>query len=178
VLTPHADLGFLSSDWEDLDRKLRTGDGLMWPGDPLLWLGVGVITAPKHAGRITRQKPLARRLEVWRDCEDGETRLIGTWHPSDCFRVLHDLCRMRAEAPGHESILDSIDNHNAKLEKAAEDAAVDKMCEGLEHALKLQHDRTEPSTVFRGIQGNGPAVTERKPAETPASESKPAESAG
>jgi hypothetical protein len=131
--------------WEELDRKLRGGDGLQWTGDPDLWLGIGVIT------RGTQE--VARRLEVWRHCEDGEDRMIGSWHPGEAFRVCYDLAGMRADRPNAVPVIDQIDQHNAKLEQESETKAEESLAAATEHAAKLWHDTNEPRTVFRQVGG-------------------------
>lgn len=179
MLTPHNEAGYMSSEWTDLDRKIREGDGIMWPGDPRMWLGVGIVEARGHQGRITRKAPVGRRLEVWRDCEDGESRLVGAWHPTELFRILVDLCAMRVEAPGHVSAETRIDDHNDKIEKDAADAQADKTCEALEHALRLRHDKLEPQTRFYGVK-EATTIGDRdfgsSTAESPPDASKSAES--
>jgi hypothetical protein len=138
----HPDGSVTAPEYEELDRRLRTGDGLGFSGDPRLWLGEGVVENTK-TGQI-----VARRLEVWRDNEDGSTTLIGSWHPSEQHRILYDLAQMRADAPGHVDVLDKIDAHNDVHEAKVAQQAHDAMYEAMEHALRLHHDRNNPRTKF------------------------------
>lgn len=144
---PHAEIGYLHSTAEDLDRKLREGDGLLWPGDPRLSLGVGVIE-DRH-----KRKIVARRYEVWRHNEDGSDAMIGHWLLEEYDRILFDLVRMRVEAPGHEDVVVSIDKANAITEAKNSQEIRDHLGEAMEHGAKLFHDRTEPKNVFRQMPG-------------------------
>lgn len=132
--------GVHDPEWTELDRRLRDGDGIHWAGDPRLWLGIGTIEASN--GKT------ARRLEVWRDNEDGSTTMIGHWHPKEQYRVLHDLAQMRADAPGHVDVLDRIDAHNAALQEKHDQAAREALLEQLDHAARLWHDRNNPRQKF------------------------------
>lgn len=144
VLHPHQDLGWVR-DTTDLVQKLHYGDGIQWSGDPSLYLAQGVI---EQKGKI-----LARRWEVWRECEDGMDRIIGHWRMEEYDRIIFDLARMRAEAPSHENVADRIDAHNAEIEKANSRQFRDSAGEMLEHAAKLHHDTSGPKNTFRGMPG-------------------------
>ena len=141
LLKPHAQLGAIPTEWEVLADKLAAGDGAGWTGDPRLWLGVGVLE-DKRAGRT------AKRLEVWRDNEDGSTTLIGHWKPDESSRVCFDLSRMRVEAPGHESVEARIDAHNDALEAKNSAAFQDVYGEVLDYTARLYHDLHNPRTRF------------------------------
>lgn len=95
-------------EFTDLADRVTNGDGTGWAGDQRLWLGIGVA---KHQGKT------GHRLEVWRYCEDGTDQLIGTWHPSEQYRVCYDLAQMRLDAPGRQATIDRIDAHNDRLEQ-------------------------------------------------------------
>lgn len=137
----HPNGSVTAPEWSDLDKKLRTGDGLMWTGDPRLWLGIGVLE-----NKVTRKT--GRRLEVWRDNEDGTTSMIGHWLPTEQYRVLYDLANMRADRPNAVSVEDRIDKHNDALEKAATEKATEATIEMLDHAIRLEHDRNNPRQKF------------------------------
>lgn len=141
LLKPHLQLGAIPAEWETLAEVLVKGDGLGWPGDPHLWLGVGVIE-DKRTGRV------ARRLEVWRANEDGSSAMIGHWPPDAANRVCYDLARMRVEAPGHVPVEERIDAHNAAMEAAKEAEFADVYGEALDHAARLFHDTNNPRTRF------------------------------
>lgn len=141
LLKLHAQLGAIPAEWEALADKLYEGDGTGWTGDPRLWLGVGVIGDP-------RSSRSGKRLEVWRDNEDGSTTLIGHWKPDEVNRVCYDLARMRVEAPGHESVEARIDAHNDALEAKNSAAFQDVYGEMLEYSARLHHDLNNPRNRF------------------------------
>jgi hypothetical protein len=135
------DGGVTDPEWRELDRRLREGDGIHWAGDPRLWLGIGTVVE-QPTGRT------ARRLEVWRDNEDGSTTMVAHWHPSEQFRVMADLAEMRADAPGHISVENRIDRHNDELQRKHDAAVREQMIEQLDHAIRLHVDRNNPRTKF------------------------------
>lgn len=140
-------------EWQELAKKLHDGDGLLFAGDPRLYLQIGVLEGRNAYGRVVTT---GRRLEVWRHNEDGSDAMIGHWHPSEQYRICMDLAEMRADRPGAVSALDRIDKHNDALEKAASDAYQAASQEMLEHALKLDHDRNNPRNTFY-LAGRGAA---------------------
>lgn len=140
---PHGDM-LVTSEWEDLGKRITHGDGIFWAGDPRLYLGIGVVTARDEFGNERR----ARRLEVWRWNEDGSDTLVGHWRMDEAFRITKDLAEMRVDSPGHVSVIDRIDKHNEALEKKASDEFRDAMGALLEHAAKLHHDLNEPKNTF------------------------------
>lgn len=154
LLLPNQDFGWVRADAPELDRKLREGDGIHWSGDPDLDLRQGVVEETKN-GRPTG-KIVARRWEVWRHCEDGVQRPIGTWRMEEFDRILFDLAAMRAEAPGHVDVVDSIDAKNAANEEKVWQPFRDAQGEMTEHLAKLWHDRNNPKNVFRGMPGLNP----------------------
>lgn len=141
----HTPDGLVAPEWEELAGKIVNGDGLGWPGDPRLSLGIGVVEGRDRSGRV---RHTGRRLEVWRHNEDGSDTLVAHWRPEEIHRVCYDLARMRVDSPGYVSVEDRIDEHNAKLEKAASDKYVDAMSQLLDHAVRLHHDRTQPRNTF------------------------------
>jgi hypothetical protein len=148
---------------ELLDRQLREGDGLAWSGDPRLWLGVGVLTAPRRMQHPTTRRWLnrgdvvARRYEVWRHNEDGTDTKIGSWLIGEFDRILFDLQQMRAGAEGRiEDVTVRIDKHNDALDKANSAKVRDAAGAMHEHALLLGHDRGNPRHTFRGMPGMNP----------------------
>lgn len=156
---PHADAGYMHSDAERVDRVLRDGDGLGWPGDPRLELRMGVMEVAE--GRISRTlgrwvnkgEILGRRYEVWRRCEDGVERRVGSWTLEEFDRIILDLSGMRLDSPGHVDTQAKIDTTNAEIEAAAMRDYRDAQGEILEHGAKLLHDTTQPKNVFRGMPG-------------------------
>lgn len=146
----HTPSGVVAPEWTDLAKKLADGDGLGWPGDPRLWLGVGVLEA--------RGKPTGRRLEVWRTNEDGTDSLIGHWLLSEQMRVCYDLARMRAEAPGHVDTITAIDKANDELEARQSADFMDVMAPMVDHAARLYADTNGPrQTFYMGGRGGGRA---------------------
>lgn len=154
ILLPNNDMGWIRSDAADLDRKLREGDGIQWSGDPSLDLRQGVVEETR-SGRPTGNI-VARRWEVWRHCEDGIDRLVGHWRMEEFDRICYDLARMRAEAPGHEDVIDSIERKEKAKEAEASAKFRDSYGEMLEHLSKLWHDRNLGRNVFRGMPGRNP----------------------
>lgn len=114
------------AEYEDLADRIVNGDGIMWQGDPYMSLHVGVVT-DRRTGRVA-----GHRLEVHRWCEDGEVRRIGSWHPSEQFRIPMDLARMRADQPGGSQVQADIDKHNAEIQAKADQRAFDAKAEMVE----------------------------------------------
>lgn len=154
LLRPNLQTGYLHAEAEALDRKLRDGDGIFWAGDPRLFLSMGTLTADRSAWsdrlgrRVVKGEITARRYEVYRWCEDGNTELIGTWQLADFDRILVDLAPLRLDAPGRKDALTQIDEHNAAIEKKNSDAVKEAMIETLDHQVRLWHDRNEPRNKF------------------------------
>lgn len=146
VLQPHQLLGFVR-DTTELERTLAAGDGIAWPGDPDLELHQGVVTDP------TGRKILARRWEVWRNCEDGQCRLIGHWRMEEYDKIVFDLARMRADSPGFVPTADRVDAANDEIEKANTAQFRDSMGAAIDHGARLLADTTGPKQTFRGIPG-------------------------
>lgn len=139
IYTP--DGGAVAPEYAELVRQIQQGDGMGWPGDPRMWLGIGVLEN-KHTGKT------GRRLEVWRTNEDGSETLVAHWLLTEQHRVIYDLARMRADSPGHVSVLDIIDQHNDRIQKDLEDKAAEEMIQTLDHAIRLDHDRNNPRNRF------------------------------
>ena len=130
-------------EFEDLARRITDGDGLAWQGDPRLWLGIGVLTD-------TYGRTAAHRLEVWRDTEQGETVLIGTWHPSERFRIPYDLSMMRLGAPGVKPVEVRVDESNAKHEADLSATRQDAMAADVEElAYRLVREQGHAKTTFQ-----------------------------
>jgi len=143
--------GMLHSDNDTLVKLLQNGDGMGWPGDPRMYLAIGVMEKKNRStGKIV---DTGRRYEVWRFNEDGTDTIVGHWHLNERDMIIWDLTRMRSESPGHVDTDLAVDLHNDKLEKDIEDKIIDAKGEMLEHALKLNHDITEGRNVFRGMPG-------------------------
>lgn len=159
VLRPDSDLQWVRTDAAELERKLQVGDGMGFPGDPRLFLSQGIVAAAKRTQHpvtgawLNKGDVLARRWEVWRTCEDGIDRKIGTWRMEEFDRILLDMSGMRLDAPGHVDATESIDAANAKIDKDNSDDIKEHMGEAMEHMAKLHHDTTEPKNVFRGMPG-------------------------
>lgn len=135
------DGGAVAPEYAELVRQIQQGDGMAWPGDPRMYLAIGVLE-----NKVTGKR--GRRLEVWRVNEDGSETMIAHWLPAEQHRVIYDLTRMRVESPGHEDVLDRIDRHNKAKQDALDAAARDSMMETLDHAIRLHHDRNNPRNKF------------------------------
>lgn len=155
----HELTGYMHADAPELDRKLREGDGIVWTGDPRLFLSMGIVVANRRTwvdelGRYVQPgEVIARRYEVWRHGEDGRDYLIGTWRLEEFDRILMDLAPMRLDSPGHVDAIEEIDRHNEALERENSRKFKEAMIEGVEHQVKLWHDLHNPKNVFRGIPG-------------------------
>src|SRR5258706_14006893 len=126
ILCRREGIGYVRADDEDLDRKLREGDGLAWAGDPSLELRYGILSAPRRMQHpvshrwINRGDMVAKRYEVWRHTENGEDVIIGHWTLEEYDRILFDITMMRAGAIGKAPDVEQrIDAHNAEIEKKA-----------------------------------------------------------
>lgn len=139
IYTP--DGGAVAPEYAELVRQIQQGDGMGWPGDPRMWLGVGILKN-KATGKQ------GRRLEVWRTNEDGSETMVAHWLPSEQNRVIFDLARMRADSPGHVDVLDRIDAHNDALEKKLSDQAAEHMMETLDHAIRIHVEQNNPRHKF------------------------------
>lgn len=146
VLHPHQLLGFVR-DTTAFEHTLAKGDGIAWPGDEDMELHQGVVTSPN--GR----EILARRWEVWRNCEDGKCRIIGHWRIEEFDKIIFDLARMRPEAPGHVSVEDVIDAANDKIEAKNSAQFRDSMGAAIDHGARLLADTTGPKQTFRQMPG-------------------------
>lgn len=111
-------------EYEDLADRIVNGD-VLWQGDPYMSLHIGVVTNAR-TGRV-----VGHRLEVHRWCEDGEVRLIGSWHPSESWQIPLDLAKMRADQPGGSKIIADIDANNEKMQAEAEAREFDAKAEML-----------------------------------------------
>jgi hypothetical protein len=140
--------GFVHQGAIDIDRKLRDGDGIMWTGDPRLELRIGVIEGPKRNGK----RPVGRRYEVWRNMEDGREERIGHWTMAELGMILHDVSIMKAGGEGRTDNVESrIDYANAQNEKANSDKYRDAMGVMLDHAARLNAERSEGRTTHYGV---------------------------
>lgn len=170
--------GFAHADAYETDRKLREGDGLMWPGDPALELHMGILTAkrtgfhPQVRRHVRKGEVIARRYEVW--STNFPDAPIAHWTLEEYDRIIFDMARMRLDSPGHVDTGLAVDANNDKVIEAAQNDYAEHYMEGAEHLGKLIHDRTQPKNVFRQMPGTGEGVkvTDKRasaqPSETPA----------
>lgn len=142
--------GMIHSDVDDLVRLIQNGDGMGWPGDPRMYIGIGVLV---RKNKITGQKKEGRRYEVWRLNEDGQETMIGHWRLEEKDRIIFDLAQMRLDSPGHVDALEAIDAHNAKIERAASDKFRDHMGEAISHGADVLAERTGGKNKFRQMPG-------------------------
>lgn len=143
--------GLVHSDVRELAHKIRMGDGVNWAGDVRLDLIMRVIEERDTNGRTVRT---GRRYEVWRQCEDGETRFIGAWLLEQKDQIILDLAVMRARVDrpsDFDSVEQTIDDHNAKVEQDQQDRYVEANWDQAEHLARLWHDVTQPVNRFRQV---------------------------
>ena len=152
MLISRPGLGVIHHDAWELDKKLREGDGAMWPGDSHLTLELAVVKAKDEYGN----RHTGRRYEVWRACEDGQDRLIGHWLLEEKDMILHDVAKMSLQAPAHQDTLESMRAANKQAEGRSKQLYWDAMGGMLDHAARLALDLSshEPKTTFRGIPGS------------------------
>lgn len=155
--------GFVDSRVEELDRKLKRGDGLIWSGDPGLELRIGVRLAPKRmqhpvTGRwINRGDLVMKRYEVWATTEDGRVEPIGYWNMDEFDRILYDIVQMKAGYEGKiENVETRIDKRNAEVEKQRTEAFRDAYGAMMDHYLALFVERNNGKGVFYGMPGRNP----------------------
>lgn len=151
ILVNHPEAGFVHGDADELDRKLRAGDGVLWGGDPRLYLAVGILE-----DRSVHPPRIGRRYEVRREMEDGSDVLIGHWRLEEFDRILFDLAPMKAAVDRPDSVpsaVEKIDAHNNALEAEISTEIRDNLGEVIEYGAKLLHDRTEPKQTFRQVGG-------------------------
>lgn len=171
LLRPNLQTGYLHAEASEVDRKLREGDGVLWAGDPRLFLSMGTVTANRRAwieslGRyVNKGEIVARRYEVWRWGEDGNAHLIGTWRVEDFDRILWDLAPLRLDSPGHKDALTAIDEHNEAVEKENSRKFKEATMEGLEHQVRLWHDRENPRNRFYMNDVTAPSSAPAEPTE-------------
>lgn len=155
---PHGEVGYLHAEAPELARKLVEGDGIFWSGDPNLTLKMGYLTArysgfDKQVKRVVRVgEVLARRYEVWRHCDDGMDRMVGSWLPDEFDRILLDISGMRVDAPGRKTAADRIAKENTENEKRQQDeiAELRKPVADMAEFI-LRKESTEPETKFYGV---------------------------
>lgn len=130
IHTPH---GTSYPEYDELADRVAHGDGLGWQGDDRMWLDVE---------QVRRSGKTGHRLRVLRWCEDGSTQVIGTWHPSELYRVCSDLATMRVDRPGGGDVLDRIDAHNDRLDRDAaqkrQENMIEKTARGLYDQLRRE----------------------------------------
>lgn len=149
VKGPH---GLIHSDIGQLEDTLQRGNGTTWAGDPRLILRQRVIARRTPTGGTQK----GRRYEVWRECEDGEWRLIGHWRIEEYDKILPDLIVMAA-AVNRPSVMkpatERIDEANAALEKHHEETFVERNFDHYDHLARLMVERREGRHRIRQVGG-------------------------
>lgn len=160
-LTHEHGAGWVRSEDAEIDRQLREGDGLVWKGDPSLWLGYGVLTAPKRmqhpvTGRwLNKGDLIAKRYEVWRHTEEGLDVFVNHWKMDEYGRILFDIAGQKAGFEGRApSAEERIDKNNAAVEKRATDAFRDSYAAMYEHMHSIVQERTQGRLTHRGVGGS------------------------
>jgi hypothetical protein len=166
LYVPQSEAGYIHAGAPELDRQLREGDGLGWPGDPRLYLAIGVVRGKNPR---TGQYGTGRRYEVRRENEDGTDTFIAGWRLEEFDRILFDLAPLRMGNPGHVDTTDLIDAENKVIEDRVSREIRDNLGAAMEYGAHLIHDRTEPGNVFRQVGGfrDDPSVTAGKKLVTP-----------
>ncbi len=168
-------VGFLHAGAEELARKLREGDGLVWTGDPSLELRMALLRAARtgyHSGTRRHQHKgdiVARRYEVWRHTEQGQDVLIGHWRLEEFDAILIDLVAMDVRKPGHTPLADRLDRADADKEKAKSAEFREAAGPMLEHMMLLGHDLNNPRITFRQVGGHRDNPLPEKAPDAPAS---------
>lgn len=135
---------------------------LGWRGDDKLELRIALLMAASSGyseemkRRVHRGEVCGKRIEVWRHCEDGEDRRIGSWHLHEWADIIADMVKMDPSSPAHVSTEARIDAANRRKEVEQAARMTDKMGELMEYAARLHHDRTKGPSTFRGVQGLNP----------------------
>lgn len=137
--------GVHAPELDDLAYRLQRGDGVQWAGDPSLWVGLGVIENPR-TGKVR-----GRRIEVWRHCEDGEQRLVGSWLPHEVGQIPHDVAVMSAGARGRiEDAETRIDKANEAKQDEVDRAIRDELAQKVERlAYDLVRKQGHARTSFQ-----------------------------
>lgn len=162
LLRSHPTAGYVHAEAANLERQLQEGDGIHWAGDPRLELRMGIVECRRghyneDLGRwVSKGEIVARAYEVWRNNEDGTSKMIDRFRVEDFDKILITMAGLRLDAPGHVGTLDQIDAHNDAIEAAASQAFKDAAGEASEHLAKLVHDTSGPKNVFRGMPGLNP----------------------
>lgn len=153
LYVPSAGGGFAHAGAATLDRQLREGDGIHWSGDQRLSLAIASLEETNNGIKTGR---IAHRYEVYRWCEDGVDRRIGTWRMEEFGQILFDIARLRAGAEGRaEGVLDRIDKHNDAKEQRAFAKYREKGANVIERgAWLLNRLRGEPKTNFGQVGGS------------------------
>lgn len=159
LLRPDNRVAWMRSDAPELEDKLQNGDGMGFPGDPRLTLAQGVIQANRRMQHpitkrwVRKGEILARRWEVWRLCEDGVDRRIGTWRMEEFDRILLDMSGMRLDSPGHADTIDQIEKHNAEIEDRVSRDAQDALGQMLDHGNRLVSTLRDGANTFLQMPG-------------------------
>jgi len=151
LFVPRARGDFVLHDEDRIRRELQDGNpSVGWPGDRRLMLVQKVIRLRSPGGGHRT----GRRWEVWRACEDGQDRFIGSWPLDQSHRIIPDLAKMRAERPGGgaDERLAEIDRHNQALEADRQRQAEEAWLQMLEHMAWAEARLSGPRTVF-GMRG-------------------------
>lgn len=164
-LTHESGAGWVRSEDADIDRQLREGDGLVWKGDPTLWLGYGVYLAPKRMQHpitkrwLAKGDLIAKRYEVWSHTTDGEDVLVNHWKMDEFGRILFDIAGQKAGFEGRVlSAEERMDKNNAAVEKRAMDTFRDSYAAMYEHMHSIIQEKTQGRLTHRGVCGSNEDV--------------------
>lgn len=135
----------------EMSKHLQKGNPTSgWRGDERMYVQIGVLDKTVN-GQVVARKNM---IEVRRVTETGEDVNIGWWEPAEVDRIILDIIQQDPRTPGHVDVLDRIDKHNAKLEKAADDSFRETYTEFTEHLAHVASAELGlPKTRFGQVGG-------------------------
>lgn len=146
ILTRQSDGSWVDGKAQEVADLLKNGKPTIgWRGYPNLELRQGVLKLPNGM--------IGRRWEVWTYTPDGSEEMVAHWKLHELDQILLDMVQMDPHTPGRISTLDKIDQANEAKEKEVMSQFRDALGELQDHALRLDHDRNEGLSTFRGFPG-------------------------
>ena len=148
---------------QEIDRWLREGQPTLgWRGDPRLSLHIGVQKANRF-GYDERARKVCRVgdvvawcWEVWRHNEDGTDLRLLQRAGSKVVEIIPALIKMDPRTPGFETVMDTVEREDAKVQKDKAYAIGQAHGEHAEHLWKLVADVQNGRSTFRGMPGSNP----------------------
>lgn len=162
LLAPHAAGGMLHTDLDKLVKQIQQGDNLAWPGDPRMWLRIGVMERKNQWGRVVAT---GRRYEIMRTNEDGSESFIGGWRLEQKDEIIFDLTRMRGDSPGFVPAAQQAQEHNDKIQAEGTQLYTDSMGEAMSHLHSIVDETTNGKSRFRQMPGGKGDLIAGRPAD-------------